>query len=183
MLAHTSKKLMNELIALARNLRNYQNRACSKKCKLCFKQNQNRASLLTDEVRLVEEDNRGKSSTLVKEQTQMGGNWKAVSWTTRPNRLRSETYSERARASSIELRESLLEPHRYPELKSLIERILLLFSRLDSWSLVHVQGSKNRVSTAIAESVIANFRTQSYVATEGHSWLSHTISPKHKLCD
>ncbi|KAH0902096.1 hypothetical protein HID58_041599 [Brassica napus] len=78
-------------------------------------------------------------------------------------------------ASSIELRESLLEPHQYPELKSLIERILLLFFRLDSWSLIHVHGSRNRVSTAIDVSIIANFRTQSYVATGGPSWLSHTI--------
>ncbi|KAG5406963.1 hypothetical protein IGI04_013082 [Brassica rapa subsp. trilocularis] len=78
-------------------------------------------------------------------------------------------------ASSIELREALLEPHQYPELKSLIERILLLFSRLDSWSLIHVQGSRNRVATAIAVSVITDVRTQSYVATGGPSWLSHTI--------
>lgn len=78
-------------------------------------------------------------------------------------------------ASSIELIESLLEPHQYPELKSLIERILLLFFRLESWSLIHVQGSRNRVSTAIDVSIIADFRTQSYVAIGGPSWLSHTI--------
>ncbi|KAF8111881.1 hypothetical protein N665_0071s0020 [Sinapis alba] len=41
-------------------------------------------------------------------------------------------------ASSIDLREALLEPQRFPELKSLIESIMLLFSRLESWSLIHV---------------------------------------------
>ncbi|KAH0929076.1 hypothetical protein HID58_014803 [Brassica napus] len=78
-------------------------------------------------------------------------------------------------ASSIELREALLEPHQYPELKSLIDRILLLLSRLDSWSLIHVHSSRNRVATVIAVSVITDVRTQSYVATGGPSWLSHTI--------
>ena len=78
-------------------------------------------------------------------------------------------------ASSIELREALLDPHQYPELKSLIDRILLLISRLDSWSLIHVHSSRNRVATAIAVSVITDVRTQSYVATGGPSWLSHTI--------
>ncbi|KAG5415481.1 hypothetical protein IGI04_003048 [Brassica rapa subsp. trilocularis] len=78
-------------------------------------------------------------------------------------------------ASSIELREALLDPHQYPELKSLIDRILLLLSRLDSWSLIHVHSSRNRVATAIAVSVITDVRTQSYVATGGPSWLSHTI--------
>ncbi|KAG5401599.1 hypothetical protein IGI04_016206, partial [Brassica rapa subsp. trilocularis] len=78
-------------------------------------------------------------------------------------------------ASSIELRESLLEPHRFPELQSLIATTLLLLSRLVSWSLLHVQESRNRVSNAIAVSVTADLRTQSYVATGGPSWLSHTI--------
>lgn len=78
-------------------------------------------------------------------------------------------------ASSIELRESLLEPHRFPELQSLIANILLLLSRLVSWSLLHVQESRNRVSNAIAVSVTADLRTQSYVAAGGPSWLSHTI--------
>ena len=78
-------------------------------------------------------------------------------------------------ASSIELRESLLEPHRFPELQPLLENTLLLFSRLDSWSLMHVHESRNIVSTAIAVSVTADLRTQSYVATGGPSWLSHTI--------
>ncbi|XP_048605398.1 uncharacterized protein LOC125582961 [Brassica napus] len=78
-------------------------------------------------------------------------------------------------ASSIELRESLLEPHRFPELQSLIANILLLLSRLVSLSLLHVQESRNRVSNAIAVSVTADLRTQSYVAAGGPSWLSHTI--------
>ncbi|KAG2304524.1 hypothetical protein Bca52824_033175 [Brassica carinata] len=78
-------------------------------------------------------------------------------------------------ASSMELRESLLEPHRFPELKSLIESIMLLFTRLDSWSLIHVNGSRNRVSTAIAVSVTSDHRSQSYVAAGGPSWLSHTV--------
>ena len=78
-------------------------------------------------------------------------------------------------ASSIELRESLLEPHRFPELQSLIANILLLLSRLVSWCLLHVQESRNRVSNAIAVSVTADLRTQSYVAAGGPSWLSHTI--------
>ncbi|KAH0867956.1 hypothetical protein HID58_074978, partial [Brassica napus] len=46
---------------------------------------------------------------------------------------------------------------------------------LDSWSLMHVHESRNIVSTAIAVSVTADLRTQSYVATGGPSWLSHTI--------
>ncbi|CAN6991224.1 unnamed protein product, partial [Brassica rapa subsp. trilocularis] len=50
--------------------------------------------------------------------------------------------------------------------------ILLLISRLDSWSLIHVHSSRNRVATAIAVSVITDVRTQSYVATGGPSWLS-----------
>ncbi|CAN7060788.1 unnamed protein product, partial [Brassica rapa subsp. trilocularis] len=49
---------------------------------------------------------------------------------------------------------------------------LLLLSRLVSWSLLHVQESRNRVSNAIAVSVTADLRTQSYVATGGPSWLS-----------
>ncbi|KAF8118092.1 hypothetical protein N665_0006s0092 [Sinapis alba] len=78
-------------------------------------------------------------------------------------------------ASSIEVRESLLEPLRFPELQPLLDSILLLLSRLGSWSLHHVNGSKNRVTVAIAESVTSDHLIQSYLATGGPSWLSHTI--------
>ncbi|KAF3535821.1 hypothetical protein F2Q69_00023377 [Brassica cretica] len=48
-------------------------------------------------------------------------------------------------------------------------------AELDSWSLIHVHGSRNRVSPAIAVSVTSDLCTQSYVATGGPSWLSDTI--------
>ncbi|WZY86709.1 hypothetical protein YC2023_033093 [Brassica napus] len=98
-----------------------------------------------------------------------------VVWKTSSNMVNMRLNNVILEASSIELRESLLEPHCFPELQSLIATTLLLLSRLVSWSLLHVQESRNRVSNAIAVSVTADLRTQSFVATGGPSWLSHTI--------
>lgn len=75
--------------------------------------------------------------------------------------------------SSTDLREALLEPHRFPENRSLLDRISLLLPQLGSWTILHANEPKNRVAQAIASSVIAENRTQSYIAIGGPGWLSH----------
>lgn len=77
--------------------------------------------------------------------------------------------------SSTVIRETLLEPHCFPKSRSLLDRIKLLLPKLGSWSISHAIEPKNRVAQAIAGSVVAENRTQSYIAIGGLSWLSHTI--------
>ncbi|KAG2314811.1 hypothetical protein Bca52824_017933 [Brassica carinata] len=78
-------------------------------------------------------------------------------------------------ASSIEVRQSLLNPLNFPDLFPLIRKILDLLHCFDKWTISHVSDQKNRVANAIAGSVISDTRTQSYVATGGPRWLQQMI--------
>ncbi|WZY78464.1 hypothetical protein YC2023_024848 [Brassica napus] len=78
-------------------------------------------------------------------------------------------------ASSVEVRQTLLEPNGFCRLLPLSQRILTLLHHFEEWSIFHVSGPKNRVATAIAESVVSGARTQSYVASGGPRWLDQMI--------
>ena len=71
--------------------------------------------------------------------------------------------------------ETLLHPDRFPEVQHIVESINNLLPQLASWSLYHVSASKNKVAVAIANSVISELRTQSYVARGGLLWLRDLI--------
>ncbi|KAG5402130.1 hypothetical protein IGI04_016737 [Brassica rapa subsp. trilocularis] len=78
-------------------------------------------------------------------------------------------------ASSVEVRESLLNPYRCPSLSSLILRILELLYCFEKWTICHVSDKKNKVAKTIAESVISGSRVQSYVACGSPRWLHQMI--------
>ncbi|KAH0861798.1 hypothetical protein HID58_079009 [Brassica napus] len=61
-------------------------------------------------------------------------------------------------ASSVEVRESLLNPYRCPTLLSLILKILELLYCFEKWTIFHVSDPKNKVAKTIAESVISGSR-------------------------
>ena len=75
-------------------------------------------------------------------------------------------------ASSVEVRESLLNPYRCPSLSSLILRILKILYCFEKWTICHVSDQKNKVAKTIAESVISGSRVQSYVASGSPRWLA-----------
>ncbi|KAF3585158.1 hypothetical protein F2Q69_00027023 [Brassica cretica] len=78
-------------------------------------------------------------------------------------------------ASSVEVRESLLNPYRCPTLSSLILKILELLYCFEKWTIFHVSDQKNKVAKTIAESVISGSRVQSYVASGSPRWLHQMI--------
>lgn len=78
-------------------------------------------------------------------------------------------------ASSVEVRESLLNPYRCPTLLSLILKILELLYCFEKWTIFHVSDPKNKVAKTIAESVISGSRVQSYVASGSPRWLHQMI--------
>ncbi|RIA04876.1 hypothetical protein BRARA_K00874 [Brassica rapa] len=78
-------------------------------------------------------------------------------------------------ASSLEVREALLNPLRFPELSPLILKILELLNRFEKWAIFHVSAHKNRIVKNIAESVILGTRLQSYVAAGGPGWLHEML--------
>lgn len=73
--------------------------------------------------------------------------------------------------SSIEVREALLNPLRFPDLSPLILKILELLNRFEKWAVFHVSAHMNRIAKSIAESAILGPRPQSYVAAGGPCWL------------
>lgn len=74
-----------------------------------------------------------------------------------------------------------LNLNNFPELNCLTDHIPRLLQGLGDWSLNHVFSSKSKVAYAIADSVINNHLTQSYVATGGPRWLAHTIQLEGRL--
>ncbi|KAH0935798.1 hypothetical protein HID58_012915 [Brassica napus] len=78
-------------------------------------------------------------------------------------------------ASSLEVREALLNPLRFPELSPLILKILELLNRFEKWAIFHVSAHMNRIAKNIAESVILGTRLQSYVAAGGPCWLHEML--------
>lgn len=78
-------------------------------------------------------------------------------------------------ASSVEVRQALLNPQSFPALYPLIMQILDLLHSFEKWKIYHVSDQKNRVAKAIAVSVISDGRSQSYVAAGGPRWLHQTI--------
>lgn len=69
--------------------------------------------------------------------------------------------------SSVEVREVLLNLDKFPELFYLTRHLPRLLHGLGNWSLNHVFLSRNKIASAIAESVIANHFAQSYVSLGG----------------
>lgn len=78
-------------------------------------------------------------------------------------------------ASSVEVRQALLNPLRFLELSPLILKKLELLHRFEKWTISHVSDLKNRVAKSIAESVVVGIRTQSYVASGGPRWLHQML--------
>ncbi|WZZ01000.1 hypothetical protein YC2023_073328 [Brassica napus] len=106
-------------------------------------------------------------------------------------------------ASSVEVRQALLNPLRFPDLSPLILKILEFLHRFEKWTISHVSDLKNRVAKSIAESsggarnifdwvgspdptlsslppplaesVVVGIRTQSYVASGGPRWLHQML--------
>ena len=78
-------------------------------------------------------------------------------------------------ASSVEVRESLLNPYKCPTLSSLILKILELLYCFEKWTIFHVSHQKNKVAKTIAKTVISAFRVQSYVASGSPRWLHQMI--------
>ncbi|KAF3581562.1 hypothetical protein DY000_02032737, partial [Brassica cretica] len=70
-------------------------------------------------------------------------------------------------ASSIEVREALLNPLSFSDLSPLILKILELLNCFEKWAVFHVSARMNRIAKSIAESVILGPRPQSYVAAGG----------------
>ncbi|WZZ42763.1 hypothetical protein YC2023_039022 [Brassica napus] len=89
--------------------------------------------------------------------------------------LRSLLWAVFFEASSVEVRESLLNPYRCPTLSSLILKILELLYCFEKWTIFHVSDQKNKVAKTIAESVISGSWVQSYVASGSPRWLHQMI--------
>ncbi|KAG5400492.1 hypothetical protein IGI04_015099, partial [Brassica rapa subsp. trilocularis] len=102
-----------------------------------------------------------------------------ASWVTRDNSGRPIHHSRRAFSQSSCKRESDLKALLWAveamdslkqkkvifeassvELLPLSQKILTLLHHFEEWSIFHVSGPKNRVATAIAESVVSGARTQ-----------------------
>lgn len=78
-------------------------------------------------------------------------------------------------SSSIELRETLLYPDRFPEVHDLLDTLAGLLPRLGTWSLCYIWRSRNNVATSIAVTIIRDHRTQSYVAQGAPFWLREMV--------
>ncbi|RID75610.1 hypothetical protein BRARA_B02645 [Brassica rapa] len=66
--------------------------------------------------------------------------------------------------SSIEVREALINPIRFPNLRHLTSGIAQLLSVFHHGSLEHVSFGRNILATSTTESVIVGSRTQSYIS-------------------
>lgn len=83
--------------------------------------------------------------------------------------------------SSHEVREAILRPDLFPDLRHLLEGIFHLLSLIGSWSLEHVSASQNLVAQKIADSVIEGSRSQSYISVGGPAWLRHTLDQERRF--
>lgn len=82
--------------------------------------------------------------------------------------------------SSLEVREAILRPDLFPELRHLLQSIFRLLNLIGSWSLEHVSASRNLVAQNIADSVILDSRSQSYISVGGPAWLRRTLDQERR---
>ncbi|CAA7016165.1 unnamed protein product [Microthlaspi erraticum] len=64
----------------------------------------------------------------------------------------------------LQARQALLEPHLFPQHRSLIEKVFTLLQSFNSWNFHHTSYASNRAAKAIANSVFEINKFQSYVA-------------------
>ncbi|KAF3583565.1 hypothetical protein F2Q69_00029333 [Brassica cretica] len=78
-------------------------------------------------------------------------------------------------ASAGEIREVLLSPRPSPDLNWIVVQINAQLEHIEFWRLDHVVEERNEAANLIAKSVTAGRRYQSYIASQGPTWLQSML--------